>query len=200
MLRKNKRAAWKRESQKKEEYKTDRVKKIAGMSINNLCKLADHFGVSTDYLLGRTDVPAVEPDMQTAIKTTGLTEKAIRSISGQLYDCEMVELLSQILENEQFTCILVDICDMRSQTEWLDFLLDGVAHGKTEFNDIRHVYDLIRVEKHEIMEAFGEVVEEIAPSKGTLVKARDILNSKDYLSASDGLRAKRRRANNGERS
>jgi transcriptional regulator with XRE-family HTH domain len=31
-----------------------RVTTVAGMSINTLCRLADHFGVTTDYLLGRT--------------------------------------------------------------------------------------------------------------------------------------------------
>ena len=31
-----------------------RVTTIAGMSINTLCLLADHFDVSADYLLGRT--------------------------------------------------------------------------------------------------------------------------------------------------
>ncbi len=55
----------------------DRVTSIAGMNINTLCRLADHFGVSTDYLLGRTDTRSVEPDMQTASMTTGLSEKAI---------------------------------------------------------------------------------------------------------------------------
>ena len=59
----------------------DRVTKIAGMSINTLCSLADHFGVSTDYLLGRTDIPTCDVDIQTACKTTGLSEKAVEAIA-----------------------------------------------------------------------------------------------------------------------
>lgn len=46
-------------------------------SLENLCKIADFYGVTTDYLLGRTEVKAINENVMTAAKTTGLSEKAV---------------------------------------------------------------------------------------------------------------------------
>lgn len=46
-------------------------------STDTLMKVADYFSVSVDYLLGRTEVRAPEPDVQMASSLTGLTEEAI---------------------------------------------------------------------------------------------------------------------------
>lgn len=59
----------------------DRVTKIAGMNINNLCKLADHFGVSTDYLLGRTKIQTVDADVHAACITTGLSDSSVEFLA-----------------------------------------------------------------------------------------------------------------------
>lgn len=39
--------------------------------------LAEHYGVSADYLLGLSDVPSISVSKQQAAKTTGLSERAI---------------------------------------------------------------------------------------------------------------------------
>ena len=54
---------------------------ISRPSLENLCKIADFYGVSTDYLLGLTDVPSVDPQIQIAHKVTGLSEDAIHQLS-----------------------------------------------------------------------------------------------------------------------
>lgn len=54
---------------------------ISRPSLENLCKIADFYGVSTDYLLGLTNVSSVETDVQVACKTTGLSEDAIYQLS-----------------------------------------------------------------------------------------------------------------------
>lgn len=55
------------------------------VSVEVLGALAQHFGVSADYLLGLSDVRSVEQDMQTACEVTGLTEKAIENIQSTYY-------------------------------------------------------------------------------------------------------------------
>ena len=50
---------------------------MARPSLENLCKIAEFYGVSTDYLLGLTDTPSIKEDIQAACKTTGLSEDAI---------------------------------------------------------------------------------------------------------------------------
>lgn len=50
------------------------------INIELLAKIADFFNVSTDYLMGRTDVISMNEDIQAACKVTGLSEKAINEI------------------------------------------------------------------------------------------------------------------------
>ena len=52
----------------------------AECGINNLVKLSNYFGVSTDWLLGRAQEKTVNPDIQAAVRYTGLTEKTIKSL------------------------------------------------------------------------------------------------------------------------
>lgn len=46
-------------------------------SLENLCKIADFYGVSTDYLLGRAYESTTRPDIKTTCATTGLEESAV---------------------------------------------------------------------------------------------------------------------------
>lgn len=52
----------------------------AECGINNLAKLAEYFGVSTDWLLGRAKEKTVNPDIQAAVRYTGLSEETIKSL------------------------------------------------------------------------------------------------------------------------
>lgn len=52
-----------------------------GMNVNYLYTLADFFGVSTDYLLGLSDVPSPSASVQAINKEYGLTEKALNRLS-----------------------------------------------------------------------------------------------------------------------
>lgn len=45
-----------------------------------LLKMADTFGVSTDYLLGRSSVSSVDEDLRTVCRFTGLSENAALSL------------------------------------------------------------------------------------------------------------------------
>ena len=74
----------------------------------DLAKVADHYGVTTDYLLGRTDTPQFtrkdERDVQKILEemTQGLNNKnelAFLKNGGQEIDPEDAELLSASLEN-----------------------------------------------------------------------------------------------------
>ena len=53
---------------------------VDGMNIKFLYNLAEFFGVSTDYLLGLTETPTRNEDVQKACITTGLSEKAVLSL------------------------------------------------------------------------------------------------------------------------
>lgn len=46
-----------------------------------LIKIADFYNVSTDYLLGLSNIKSVDTDVQTACKVTGLSEENVRLLS-----------------------------------------------------------------------------------------------------------------------
>lgn len=50
------------------------------MSVEYLNCLANFYGVSTDYLLGLSDVKTIKEDIQVACKTTGLSADAIKAL------------------------------------------------------------------------------------------------------------------------
>ena len=56
------------------------VNGISEPGYDTLVKMADHFGVSTDYLLGRSVPKTVEASAQAAIEYTGLSEENINSL------------------------------------------------------------------------------------------------------------------------
>ncbi|VDG18273.1 XRE family transcriptional regulator [Lactobacillus brevis] [Lactiplantibacillus mudanjiangensis] len=55
-------------------------------SAKKLEEIADHFGVSTDYLLGRTDSPDINDDSIAyyRIDTTGLSDKEVSELRNEL--------------------------------------------------------------------------------------------------------------------
>lgn len=66
------------------------------INIDLLAKIADCFDVSTDYLMGRTDVASMNEDLQIACKVTGLSEPVI----------EHINYLSKFTDDNYFTSVL----------------------------------------------------------------------------------------------
>lgn len=83
-----------------------RVTEYAGMSANNLVKLSKCFGVSTDYLLDRTDVKSIDPNVQAICQYTGLSESAVEHLHTcveQLNpDNTYFDIVSYMLSNDDF--------------------------------------------------------------------------------------------------
>lgn len=69
-----------------EEHRT-RAYANQGMRAEYLRCFADFYDVSSDYLLGITDIKSAEPNMQTAVQYTGLSEHNIKFLNT----CAMVE-------------------------------------------------------------------------------------------------------------
>ncbi len=54
--------------------------KDRGVKYQDIAKLAGYYGVSVDYLVGTSEIPSIEPDIQAAAKLTGLDSSAIEAL------------------------------------------------------------------------------------------------------------------------
>lgn len=61
--------------------------------LKNICK---HFGVSSDYLLGLSDVKSVDPELQAVCEYTGLSENSAKLLHDYKID---IDILNFMLEN-----------------------------------------------------------------------------------------------------
>ena len=55
---------------------------ISRPSLENLCKIADYYHVTTDYLLGRTTSRSIKEDVLTTVQTVGLSDLAVYALQS----------------------------------------------------------------------------------------------------------------------
>lgn len=73
-----------------------------------LCKLAEYYNVSTDYLLGRTDVKTPDTELKTVCEVTNLSESAAKKIiklneKENQSDIDYSDMLfNQMIESPEF--------------------------------------------------------------------------------------------------
>ncbi len=96
--------------------------------ICNLVRIADYFNVSTDYLLGRTEVSSTDDNIKISCKTTGLNEKAISVIRStdfnlQDEDCFLsrLDMLNMLFADKELLGLFASWVDNLIETH--DFSL-----------------------------------------------------------------------------
>jgi transcriptional regulator with XRE-family HTH domain len=77
-----------------------------------LLQIAEKCSVSTDYLLGQSDVRTQVPEIQSICKYTGLTESAVEWIHSISTDKAKSHSVSAFIEHEGFHHALTDICTL----------------------------------------------------------------------------------------
>lgn len=88
-----------------------RANKCKGMKIEFLRAIAQFYNVSTDYLLGLSDIPTSNPNVKAACEYTGLTDDAISAIMS-LSDLQKKDLAS-ILAHSHFKEMMLSLCKAR---------------------------------------------------------------------------------------
>ena len=86
-------------------------------SFQLLCEIADFFNVSTDYLLGRTNVQSPSVEIQAIAAATGLTEQTIETLQFLFTRGERTmrqDLFNEILEIAFDAEVIGAYCCMRS--------------------------------------------------------------------------------------
>lgn len=83
------------------------------MSVDRIAALADFYGVSTDYLLGRSDIRSRDESAKALMDYTDLSEPAIQALHDR-YSKQSIQALNLLLtkcgDSGQYT--LAQLCDM----------------------------------------------------------------------------------------
>ena len=77
-----------------------------------LLQIAEKCSVSTDYLLGQSDVRTQVPEIQSICKYTGLTDSAVEWVHSISTDKAKSHSVSAFIEHEGFHHALTDICTL----------------------------------------------------------------------------------------
>jgi transcriptional regulator with XRE-family HTH domain len=126
----------------------------------NLLRMAEKLEVSTDYLLGLTDVKEISEIKKMIAKQLGLSEKAIDRLEvlNHFFDKDFIAAMNFILESEQFQEIISGIIEIKVAKEVLDHykpqLLDEIKAYK---NSDEGKKDLIGGEMIEIDKRMGKI-------------------------------------------
>ena len=134
-------------------------------SITNLSIIADYYGVSTDYLLGRTNTKSPNTDIQAVCNTIGLSEKTILLLQKWNESADNKRFynsyISTILENPNFERILDEIGVI---------IVESRIEGKL-YNSNNGIEDIIVTQNEQmaklwiIQKVFTEIIEDMSAAE-----------------------------------
>ncbi len=141
-------------------------------SLENLCKIADMYNVSTDYLLGRTEVKSPDTSIQAVAQTIGLSESAVLKLrefvehpisitepEGCGFECLGLEVLVQSI---QFNRLLVDIAYFYKSVI-KDFEIDALPPTEWEERAEEYFFSAsdVMANEYKASRTFGRILDEI---------------------------------------
>ena len=112
-------------------------KKVKAPGAATIFRIANHFNVSADYLLGLSEASTQDVELKAVCEYTGLSQKAIEKILKVKQEEEINEfessfgILSTIIENENFWRIIIKFHCATDYTEFLD-------------TNPRHIMDMLK--------------------------------------------------------
>lgn len=143
-----------------DDYRYNRRKfgKNLGMSAQIIYYLSDFFGVSADYITGRSNLKTTDKSLEGAAFVTGLTPDAIDSLQNIPGICnDDGELFSSFISNKKFFDFytgLVAISDALKEVE--ESISE--ANEKKYSPDLRWSHNLLKFQIYETCEACREIL------------------------------------------
>lgn len=133
-------------------YKND------GMRVEYLRCLSDFYGVSSDYILGVTAIKSGDPDVQSVINITGLSEDSISTLQNPSnipneemipYFHNFVDLAISFANNYSLMCDYYELSDNSD----LDHLVDSIDSSIAQLKEIVGTEDAIQA-----LNEFSEII------------------------------------------
>ena len=141
---------------------------------DDLTEISKVFGVSADWLLGLSDYPTINEDMKTAIKVTGLSQKAIVKIGQFMHK----SALSSFLEESALYDLIQNVFLFRDE---LTAIKDVMESLKQEYDYRKMInfgmwFNDARLKRQGFRDEITALVDKIVPSKDVLAEAEELYN------------------------
>lgn len=139
-----------------------------GIKLENLIKLADYYGVSLDYLAGRTDIKSTSPTLQGVCEYTGLSESVVSQLNA--WAESMKEEFKDELNIGYHSAVLLSALNSLLESDGLVFLLsdlsDYIKKNKTPHFDVLSPLYSIEASDSEVIEKYeGYGFQLLSPQK-----------------------------------
>lgn len=138
-------------------------------SLENICKIADFYNVSVDYLLGRTTTKNPDPNMRQTVEFTGLSEEAIQKIlylqpeGNSVERCvipeDAIPILNWIICNINNDFLLTYLSNLSKRAKEyqdektkIDSETDGGYERFTEYRDAADKLDLEKYRANKLLD------------------------------------------------
>lgn len=116
--------------------------------INALVEIAKGYDVSTDWLLGLTNIKSADTDIKAVCEYTGLSEEAIRQLTSLNRSGKTKNTLDTLLTNPSFFLLLVELMSLDI---FSSMLLENIESDTKDIMDRDRDSDLCRYKTSELM-------------------------------------------------
>lgn len=170
------------------------------MDIEILHRFCELFNISADYILGLSDSPSKDVNMQIATKTTKLSEDAIENILSlddvsayiQGEKCESIELIDMFLKSSFLKVFTMQLCQYKLLANKFvsKFIENPLLSESTESSNNEHfelnsymaelqtIKDQVDLSKYKLSQTFDHIIREVyAP---LYEKSSNIFSRLDY--------------------
>lgn len=155
-----------------------KTKKNLGMRVEYLMYFADFFGVSSDYLLGLSDIRTPNLDTQIICKKTGLTEKSLENLQTMIFQNHFGEGVNALFSSEHamdFFDRVDDCCyfpSFETQTEKILRLQKMIRPELDDFDWLCSELSQVSIHSQSSKEEVEREVEELLAETAQMNKER----------------------------
>ena len=152
--------------------------------VDQIISIADHYGVSCNYLLGKTDLKTPNIETEAICIKTGLSEDALKRLAALSPD--RLETLSRIIASESFSTLVSTFDLIVSECMFLEGAIEDPDGEKTRHEtgldgiDIDTALTSLKHDRYAVIDDCFDILEEIASMKALIKRGEKVMEEHGF--------------------
>jgi len=147
---------------------------VEGMATKYLYMFADFYGVSSDYILGKSKVKNPDPNIKAACELTGLSENAVVTLKDSKTITMEFGLISALLGHP-------GLCNLLSATMgYIRTVLGACDEDEISFCNKRNL-DVVELKRYYMQTVYSNIIEDIKTNNVGIEIETEKLSDSNYL-------------------